>query len=325
MDQVRPVFLFSLPRSGSTLLQRMLGSHSGISTTPEPWVLLPQLYSLRERGVYAEYGHRTSLRGLGSLVSALPGGRESYLREVRSMVTRLYSQASDPAAAYFLDKTPRYNLVAREIVELFPEGHFLVLWRNPLAVVASIVDTWLAGRWKLHHHKVDLYRGLEALAATVAADPSRFLSLRYEDLVREPTEQVTRVLSHLGLGWEPAVLTGAGRRDPVAEIGDRVGAHSYDQVSRQSLVKWRSMLASPVRKAWARRYLCWIGRARLALMGYDLEGLLGELEALPPDYSRLPDDVMLTARGVVWCVAEPRIARDKLAQLPGWSRVHSHD
>jgi hypothetical protein len=49
-----PLFLLSLPRSGSTLAQRILAAHGGIATTSEPWILLPYLYV------------RTSYRRVGS-------------------------------------------------------------------------------------------------------------------------------------------------------------------------------------------------------------------------------------------------------------------
>src|SRR4029079_7002260 len=41
----------------------------------EPWLLLPQLYALRERGAVAEYGHRTAARAIGDFSDSLPGGR----------------------------------------------------------------------------------------------------------------------------------------------------------------------------------------------------------------------------------------------------------
>lgn len=42
-----PLFLLSLPRSGSTLAQRFLAAHDAIARASEPWILLPYLYTLR--------------------------------------------------------------------------------------------------------------------------------------------------------------------------------------------------------------------------------------------------------------------------------------
>ena len=55
LNEIRPIFIFSLPRAGSTLVQRVLAAHDDIATTSEPWILLPFLFSTKEQGVYAEY------------------------------------------------------------------------------------------------------------------------------------------------------------------------------------------------------------------------------------------------------------------------------
>ena len=51
------VFIFSQPRSGTTLLQRMLTSHSDIVSVSETWLLLPQFLALKKRGLIAQYNH----------------------------------------------------------------------------------------------------------------------------------------------------------------------------------------------------------------------------------------------------------------------------
>jgi len=49
------MFLFSLPCSSSTSTQRLLATHEQIATASESWILLPDPYALRSRGVYADY------------------------------------------------------------------------------------------------------------------------------------------------------------------------------------------------------------------------------------------------------------------------------
>lgn len=49
------IFLISLPRSGSTLTQKILGAHSAIYTRSEPWIMLNPLYSLKQEGIDAIY------------------------------------------------------------------------------------------------------------------------------------------------------------------------------------------------------------------------------------------------------------------------------
>src|SRR3712207_7451790 len=79
--KLTPLFLFSLPRSGSTLAQRILAAHEPIATASEPWILLPYLYTLREHGVYAEYNHRILVQAVEDFCAVLPGGRDDYRSE----------------------------------------------------------------------------------------------------------------------------------------------------------------------------------------------------------------------------------------------------
>ena len=59
--------------------------------------------------------------------------------------------------AYFLDKTPPYAHFLPELLRIFPEAKFVALWRNPLAVVASIVETFCGGRWEPDRYPLSLY------------------------------------------------------------------------------------------------------------------------------------------------------------------------
>ena len=112
---VKPIFLFCLPRAGSTLVQRVLASHDDIATIAEPWILLPFLYSLRKEGIYTEYGHWVAHTAVQDFVAELPRGEEDFLSELNRFVTRLYCKVQGKEAAYFLDKTPRYHLVVEDI------------------------------------------------------------------------------------------------------------------------------------------------------------------------------------------------------------------
>lgn len=324
MTDVRPAFLLSLPRSGSTLLQRLIGAHSRVATAAEPWLLLAPLYALRGEGVFAEYGHTTARKALQDLCGHLPEGEDDYLAAVAAMAQRVYAGVSPADASVFLDKTPRYSLVVDQILRAFPDSPVVVLHRNPLAVLSSISQTWLDGRWEPYLHKIDLYTALERLLAAQAAQPERILAVRYEDLVTEPERVLGRVLDHMDLKWEPSVIDGFTDVSVAGRVGDPTGTKAYDVVSTASVERWRPQLASPVRKAWCRRYLRWIGRDRLRLMGYDLDELLHALSAEPSDWGRAPADALRTAKGVVRDLVEPDLVRTKIAVLPRWREVMGH-
>jgi hypothetical protein len=319
-----PLFLFSLPRSGSTLAQRILATHGPIATASEPWILLPYLYTVRKGGTYAEYNHGSLVEAIEDFCDVLPAGREDYLAEVRELTLRLYGKASPDGTRYFLDKTPRYHLISEEIVATFPEAKFVVLWRNPLAVVASIIETWSGGRWNLYRFKVDLFDGIENLVRTRELHGDRIHAVRYEDLVTNPTETWEGVFRYLDLTFEPSAIERFSGTRLSGRMGDVAGVEKYAKVSGRSLEGWKQTLNNPLRKAWCRRYLRWIGRDRLALMGYDLGALLAELDSLPSSLRRVGSDVGRGCWGVIRDVSEPRILGQKLSKLPDWRRVHVH-
>ncbi len=294
----RPVFLFSLPRSGSTLLQRLLAAHPQIATASEPWVLLPFLYTMRRPGVYAEYGHRSMVRAVEDFSGQLHGGREEYLLELRNFAMALYAGAMEGEQRYFLDKTPRYHLVVDEIMELFPDGRFIFLWRQPLAVAASVIDSFGRGHWNLEKYSVDLVDGLENLVAAARRADSRCICVRFEDVVAQPDEEVARILDFLGLPAfpDPAEL---GSSRPPGRMGDRTGTEQYSAVSTEPLDKWRSTLGTAYRKRWARGYLTRIGASRLEVMGYDYDQLRRDVGGLRATPRKLAPDIARSMHGAL--------------------------
>ena len=319
-----PLFLFSLPRSGSTLAQRILAANGAIATASEPWVLLPYLYTLREPGAYAEYGHHLLVRAVEDFYGVMPRGRDDYVAEIRELALRLYDKASPAGTRYFLDKTPRYHLVSEEIVALFPEARFVLLWRNPLAVAASIIETWAGGKWNLYRFKVDLFDGVENLCATYERHGDAIHALRYEALITSPEDTWQKVFRYLGLPFDCSVLSRFGDVELAGRWGDHSGTRRYAGVSSEPLDSWKQVLNNPVRKAWCRRYLRWIGRERLAMMGYDQEALTGELDAIPDSYRRVGSDLGRGCWGLLRDLSEPHILGRKLRKLPAWSRIHVH-
>ena len=291
-----PVFLFSLPRSGSTLVQRLIAGHPEVATTSEPWVLLPLLYTMRRPGAFTEYGHRTAVRAIDDFTGQLRGGRDEYLFEMREFVEALYSAAGN-GERYFLDKTPRYHLVIHEIMELFPDGKFIFLWRQPLAVAASIIESFGRGRWNLDRYAVDLEDGLEHLVAAARPNDPRCLTLRYEDVVADFEGELQKVFAFLGL--DPAEAGGMSDDALRGRMRDRVGVDTYPTVSAEPLSKWQQTMGTTLRRRWCRRYLERLGPVRLQAMGYDYDELARQVAALPLRPRCLASDV---ARHAYWSI-----------------------
>ncbi|HEX4465563.1 MAG TPA: sulfotransferase [Solirubrobacteraceae bacterium] len=307
---IQPIFLFSVSRSGSTLVQRVIAAHDGVATAAEPWLLLPHAYSLRSEGVRGEYHHPLLATAISDFCKELPDGIEDYRRESREFALRLYAKAAGDGARWFLDKSPSYYLVAEEVMRLFPEGKFVFLWRNPLSVMASIIETFNGGRWAPSVCRGDLSIGLPRLLSAFQASGGRAHSVRFEDLIDGGERPWRELMAYLGIEFDRRALHSFAEVELRGRMGDPTGVHEYSKLTSEPAGKWRRVLANPLRRAWSRRYLEFLGRERLALMGYDEDELRAELAATPRSMRSLAPDL---GRLVVDVAKEPvraRIRRD---------------
>lgn len=321
---VKPIFIFSLPRSGSTLLQRALTVHEQIASVSEPWLLLPVFYGFKEQGIYTEYAQFGAHRAFEDVVSALPEGIKDIYDAVRLYAEHVYSRlAQEKGASFFVDKTPRYHLIADEIIQAFPDAKFIFLWRNPLAVVSSIVETWEGSYWTPFKFKVDLYKGLEKLIETYEKHSDKSLAIRYEDILLNPEQTMGKVCEYIGIDFKEEMLSGIGAVKLQGRLGDPTGVKQYQQLSSEPLEKWKRTICNPYRKYWCKHYLEWIGEKRMEAMGYKLQDELRVLEALRGSGSRYLGDMLIQIYGAVYCTMEYRILRDKL-RVKSWKEVVFH-
>jgi len=299
---IQPIFIFSLSRSGSTLVQRIIAAHDGVATTSEPWILLPYLYVFRKRGVMAEYDHSLMVNAVQDFCKELPAGESDYREELRDFVLGLYEKAAGPDATHFLDKTPPYCLIADEIIRLFPDAKFVFLWRNPLSVVASIIESLNGGRWYPTMFRGDLFVGLPRLITAYLANHSRAYAVRFEDLIDPGKNHWEPLMDYLGIEFDPQTLDRFSDVKLNGRMGDPTGVKKYSALSSDPLTKWKGILANPLRRAWCKRYLRFLGRDRLKTMGYDLDQLMDQLSSLPMSTSSLAGDL---GDSVVDLVKEP--------------------
>ena len=324
MNRVRPLFLFSLSRSGSTLLQRMLATHPLISTRAEPWLLLP-IWDMLEHDArtFSVYGHELAIRAVMEFADGLPGGRRALRDRPKALALDLYAEAADENARYFLDKTPAYSLICRQVMEMFPEGRFVWLTRNPLAVAASLMETFADGKWYLYRRFHELYLGLSELVACHEANHDAMLKLRYEDLLCSPEAEMARLFEYLDIPAEDVDWRQFAAVDLRGSMQDPTGVKAYDALASEPLTKWRQSFDNPFRQSWARRYLRWIGRERLSLMGYDLDEMLAELDSIPVRVRGMAGDALRHLYGL-WRVYSQADAAALMRRQPEEKRGALH-
>ncbi len=272
------IFLISQQRAGSTLLQRILAGHPEVHTTAEPWLMLHPVYALREEGHQAEYNAVLAHKALHDFLETLESGQTRYLEALRRMALYLYATACEQAGkTYFLDKTPRYYLIIPELARVFPQAKFLVLVRNPLAVLSSILNTWVKGHpILLARYRQDLIEAPRRLVEGIELLEDRATVVHYETLVVDPQTVVQFLCDRLGLEFQPSMLEyGKGIR-PQGEMGDPGGVDRYARPATDSLDRWLSLGQTLQTRHFAEGYLRALGPDLLAALGYNY----AELEAI---------------------------------------------
>jgi hypothetical protein len=176
----------------------------------------------------------------------------------------------------------------------------------------------------VYHYAISLYQGLPNLIAAYTKHRGRVCAIRFEDAIAQPEQLWSGVFDYLELDFDPAILTGFADVALRGRVGDQWGSQKYKTLSREPLEKWKHSLANPLRKAWCRRYLQWLGGERLAVMGYDLSRLLAELEAVPVSLRHLASDLVRMPLGAAYRLFEFRQLRHKLEDLRHGRRLYIH-
>ena len=218
--RAEPVFLVGLPRSGTTLLDRMLGAH-------------PEMQVLEE------------LEALRVAEAAVAAGRS--LAEARRAYWEYVERHVDLAdGRIVLDKNPMHAPHLDLLPRLFPGARVVLALRHPFdAALSCYMQDFAPNPATVN------FLDLESTARLCAdmlsmmhlfeqACPERTVRVRYEDLVGDFRGEVTRVLRAIGLDWHPDVADYAAR----ASATGMVTTPSYEQVTRplygSAIERWRN-------------------------------------------------------------------------------------
>lgn len=193
-----PLFIVGFPRSGTTLLEQMLGCHPSIVACGELETAIEREASSPD---YPE-----------SLTKLHDKDRQTRLTMLRTAYLAELGAHARPTSdvRYASDKLP-LNLMRIGLIRLlFPEARIIHVLRHPLdAVLSAYFTPFLFGHeWSLH--LADTARQFTQSwrhAETMRQLPGiHFLRVRYEDLVTQPESVLQAVLSFLDLPWESACL-----------------------------------------------------------------------------------------------------------------------
>ncbi len=284
----RICFVIGPPRSGSTLLMRILNATSAIFSRPEPH-LLPALAHL---GFWrtvdkAPYDQLQAQDGTRDFVSDLPNGESDYWDACRAYMDVLYGRMLSTAGAdekYFLDKTPANALVLPFIERVYPDAKYIVLTRHPAAIFASYANSFFDGDFEsARRFNPILSRYIPAMARFLRETSVPHLHVRYEDLVGQPEETLGRISSFLDIPFEPDALNYKQKDVAGQGLGDPVGVAQHSRPVTDSIHKWAGELAASQQKFdIVAEQLAMVPAEDIQTFGYDPATLWAPLEAADP-------------------------------------------
>lgn len=281
------IFLISQPRAGSTMLQKILGSHPDIYTVSEPWLLLHPFYALKDQGYQAEYNADLFRQGFKTFLNLFPEKEQIYLKTIAEVYSKLYDKALlKTEKKFFLDKTPRYYNIIPELASTFPEAKFIILFRNPLAVISSIISTWVIPsdtRWfYLRNYKNDLIKAPELLLEGLDCLQDKCFLISYEQLLENPREQLESLCKKLNLDFDIRILENSQNNSANWHFGDKKNPYKTSQPNINNIESWKKSLNSPQTWRIVKEYLNFLGPITIKRMGYSYENMFEYLS----QYSR---------------------------------------
>jgi hypothetical protein len=294
--QDRLVFLIGSPRSGSTLLSRILGAHSAIYAPEEPHLITPLAHlGYFESVETAAYDPIITRQAARALVAALPEGEAQYLNALRAYSDAIYQallQTQPDAPTLLLDKTPAYALSLDFLARLYPAARFIVLTRHPIAIWSSFVESFFDGNDRVaHEHNPLLERYVPAIARFLRQTTVPTCAVRYENLVQEPEQTARRLCDFLEIEYQPGMLDygsqPASQRESTRGLGDPTTVARETRATTKSLSKWATAArGQPERVELYREILARLGDEDLETWGYTRTQISEELGGIDLDGQR---------------------------------------
>jgi tetratricopeptide (TPR) repeat protein len=245
-----PVFILGLPRCGTTLVDRILGSHSMLVSAGElNHFALALVAAVRRQSGPGTLSRRELVARSAQLDFAALG--LDYLARARN---------AGVSAARFTDKMPLNYLYCGLIRRALPNARIVHLTRHPMAVCYAMYKTLFEDGYPFSYDLQEIGRYYIAYRRLMAhwqrTMPGMIHEVRYESLVADQRGETRRLLEFCGLPWEEACVE--FHRNPTATT-----TASASQVRRQvydtSVSQWR-------------HYECWLAplRAQLESAGIEL-------------------------------------------------------
>ncbi|NVO22531.1 tetratricopeptide repeat-containing sulfotransferase family protein [Donghicola mangrovi] len=196
-DRPVPIYVCGMPRSGTTLVERILGRHSEVSSAEE--------LAIGSKLARAALGGTTKVPG--QLGNVPQGTLDAVARRLRAAM----AESADGDTKYVTDKSIMTFLTMPALALALPDARFVVVRRDPRDVALSIYRNHFAeGTHKYSMDLGDIAKQVVLFEKCVEAFREqmgdRMIEVQYEDLVEDPDTQIPRLVKGVNLPWQEACL-----------------------------------------------------------------------------------------------------------------------
>jgi tetratricopeptide (TPR) repeat protein len=230
-DSPAPIFIVGLPRSGSTLLEQILASHSKVEGTMELADILRMVQDLQGRET------KDSIPRYPGILAELKPDEFKRLGEKYLADTRVYRTGKP----FFIDKMPNNFRHLGLIHLILPNAKIIDARRDPLACCFSNYKQLFASGQQFTYSVEDITRYyrmyVDLMAHWDQALPGKVLRIHHENVVEDLEANVRRILEFCNLDFEPACVD-------FHKTERRVHTASSEQVrqpiNREGIDRWRN-------------------------------------------------------------------------------------
>lgn len=227
-----PIFIIGMPRTGTTLVDRILSSHPEVESAGELQAMPLAVKGAARTRSRTVLDPETIREAAGADLGAIG----------RDYVARAVSHVSGKKPR-IIDKFPGNFLYVGVIARALPNATIICLRRNPMDTILANFRNLFAIGSRYYDYSYDLldiaayYQRFDRMMAMWReALPGRVLELQYETLVENQQQETARLLSHCGLGWSDACLDFHTNAAPVSTPS---AAQVRRPLYRDAVDRWR--------------------------------------------------------------------------------------
>lgn len=199
-DSKEPIFIVGLPRSGTTLLERIIGSHSDVVSAGELTNFNRCMLSgIQQLGLNPQLSRSQMVAASVHMDFQALG--KNYLHSTRPISGK---------TAHFIDKFPQNAQYLGLIHRALPAAKILILERHPMDVCYAVYKQMFTDIYQFSYDLDELaqyyIQHQQLMQHWQQALPDHILTVRYEDLVSELESTAKKVIAFCGLEWQPACV-----------------------------------------------------------------------------------------------------------------------